>query len=173
MDKNNGTISAGQKKQSKNIKIIAVGLLALAVAGLIGLLLIKPLFNLDNASRGSEIGLVGTSYTEVRKNCPGTVNLDLVCKRSFYVKSSAEEVEKAALSALKLKGYSVKRLANGYDGPDQKALVAYSSKKDVTLVLVAVDSDDEVYKNSQGNVRIESYPGKSKYDIQDLTEPEA
>ena len=173
MDNNNGIIPTGQKSKSKNIKIIVTGFLALVAIGLIGLFLVKPLFKLDNVSQGSEIGLVDTSYKEVLRNCPGNIELATVCSRNFYVKSSTEEVEKVAISTLKSKGYSVKRLAKGYDGPDQKALVAYSVKKDITLVVVATDTDNESYKISQGNVRIEAYFGKSKYDTQDLTEPEA
>lgn len=153
-----------EDKSKKNyLKLVLLVILALIIITAIGVFFIKPLQALNGASRGSEVGLVGDTYEQVRRSCPTNVELALTCQRSYYAKNNIDDVRTIVVTALESNEYTVKELSKGYDGPDQKAIVAYNAKKNVTLVIIMLDTNNDAYKKANGNVRIEAYAGDVMY----------
>lgn len=149
--------------QKNKKKVIIAGIVFSVLLILVGVFILKPLHTLNNATSPSEFGF-NESYKQVRKRCPTNIELQPTCLKAFYAKESTKNIQDTLQSSLKDKGYEIKTLAKGYDGPDQKAYAAYNSAKDVSTIIIIIETENTAYKMNQGNVRVESTIGKNNYN---------
>lgn len=151
-------------KPKLKIALILIGVTVLVI--FVGAFILKPLYNLNVANRGTELGF-NASYKQVSRHCPTNVELQLTCLRRFYTEESTQNIQNTLQNSLKNAGYEIKVLAKGYDGPNQKAYAAYSSRRNVSTTVIIVETNNTAYKKAMGNVRVESSIGKNDYSSHD------
>ncbi len=143
----------------KNIKTIIFTLCAVAAIVLVYIFAIKPLLTLYNTTGKSKLGL-DNSYKQVAVHCPTNIELELVCIRNYYSANTTPVIEKTITDMLKKDGFNLRKLQKGYDGPNQVAYMAYNQKKNVSLIVVIIETDNDTYKKSMGNIRVDAYLGQ-------------